>query len=82
MSMTVYDLISMNRSNMRVLQEYDIKMEDVIYIEVYEEYLRMKRVPGLKTSYIVAVLAENHRISEARVWRVIQKFRKPITGCV
>lgn len=75
--MTVYDLIKVYEGPMNVLNEANVNLTDVRYIELYQEFLRMKS-EGHKLTYIVAFLMDEYSVGQATVYRVIDKFGKPV----
>lgn len=52
-------------------------MEDVQYIELYNDYNRLLD-EGEKVSYIVAVLAERYNVCERKVYTLIKRLQ---SGC-
>ena len=62
---------------MNVLNEANINLTDVRYIDLYQEFLRMKS-EGHKLTYIVAFLMDEYSVGQATVYRVIDKFGKPV----
>lgn len=76
--MKVIEILKLGRGMMKVLQESCIKMEDYKYIEMYEEYKEIVKSGG-KTSYAVAVLAEQYGISERKVYYLLRKLSKDCT---
>lgn len=49
-------------------------MEDVQYIELYNDYNRLLD-EGEKVSYIVAVLAERYNVCERKVYTLIKQLQ-------
>lgn len=52
----------------------NIRMEDVQYIELYNDYNRLLD-EGEKVSYIVAVLAERYNVCERKVYTLIKRLQ-------
>lgn len=75
--MTVYDLIKVYEGPMNVLNEANINLTDVRYVDLYQEFLRMKS-EGHKLTYIVAFLMDEYSVGQATIYRVIDKFGKPV----
>ena len=50
-------------------------MEDVQYIELYNDYNRLLD-EGEKVSYIVAVLAERYNVCERKVYTLIKRLQR------
>lgn len=49
-------------------------MEDVQYIELYNDYYRLL-TEGEKVSYIVAILAERYNVCERKVYTLIKRLQ-------
>lgn len=75
--MIVYDLIKAYEGPMNVLNEANVNLTDVRYIDLYKEFLRMKS-EGHKLTYIVAFLVDEYSVGQATVYRIIEKFGKPV----
>ena len=54
-----------------------MNLSDVRYIKLFNEYLRMKK-EGHKLTYIVAFLVDEYSVGQATVYRIIEKFSKPV----
>lgn len=54
--MTIFEIIKLNKELLKTFQYVGIRLEDVEYIELFNEYRAMV-ANGEKVSYIVAVLA-------------------------
>ena len=57
-----------------MFQTAGIRMEDVEYIDLFNEYLALV-AQGEKVSYIVATLADKYTISERKVYDLIRRFK-------
>lgn len=75
--MTVFDLIKVYEGPMNVLNDANVNLSDVRHIELFREYLRMKK-EGHKLAYIVAFLVDEYSVGQATVYRIIDKFSKPV----
>lgn len=75
--MTVFDLIKMYEGPINVLNDANVNLSDVRYIKLFNEYLRMKK-EGHKLTYIVAFLVDEYSVGQATVYRIIEKFSKPV----
>jgi hypothetical protein len=72
--MKTHELVSIIETPLNVLHRHRIGIRDVQYLEMYSEYLRMKG-EGLKTSYIVCILCERHRIGRTKFFNIIRRFK-------
>lgn len=63
---------------MNVLNEANVNLTDVKYIDLYREFLRMKS-EGHKLTYIVAFLMDEYSVGQATVYRIIDKFGKAVS---
>ena len=76
--MTIYDLIKVYEGPMNVLNEANVNLTDVKYIDLYREFLSMKS-EGHKLTYIVAFLMDEYSVGQATVYRIIDKFGKAVS---
>ena len=72
--MTIFEIIKLNKELLKAFQYVGIRLEDVEYIELFNEYRAMV-ANGEKVSYIVAVLASKYRVSERKVYDLIKRFK-------
>ena len=63
---------------MNVLNEANVNLTDVKYIDLYREFLRMKS-EGHKLTYIVAFVMDEYSVGQATVYRIIDKFGKAVS---
>ncbi len=75
--MRIADFIRLHKEMMNLLSNYEIKMDDFKYIEMFEDYDAMVK-EGNKISYIVSYLSDKYRLSEASVYRVLKRFKATI----
>lgn len=75
--MTVFEMVKMNQFMLDMLVQNGGRARDVKHIELYKEYLRMNK-EGHKLMYIVTFLSEEYGVSEATVYRVINRFSKEV----
>jgi hypothetical protein len=73
--MKVYEILSLNREFLEKLQEFGIKLSDSEHVDVYNEYMQMKR-SGDKMAYIVAFLSDKYKICERKVYKIIKTMEK------
>lgn len=59
--MKVIEILKLNKGMLKTCRKVGIRMEDVQYIELYNDYNRLLD-EGEKVSYIVAVLAERYNL--------------------
>lgn len=72
--MKVIEILKLNRELLNICRDVGIRMDDVQYIELYNDYNRLLAA-GEKVSYIVAVLAERYAVSERKVYALIKRLR-------
>lgn len=63
--MTAFDVLNLYQTPFEWMLNSGIHIEDVSYVGLYKEYIRMKK-DGCKTTYIVVYLAENTGSANAR----------------
>lgn len=76
--MKVFELVALNRELLERMCAAGVRMEDVRYVGLYMDYVRMKGAGG-KVSYIVAVLAERYGVSERKVYSILKRFGNDCT---
>mgnify|MGYP000783366044 CR=1 FL=1 len=72
--MKVIELLKLNRELLKTFREAGIRLEDVKYIDLYNEF-RTMHAQNIKVSYIVATLAEKYNISERKVYDLVRRFK-------
>lgn len=77
-NMRASELIKISTNLLKLLSKYDIKTEDVKYVELYTDYEKMV-FKGEKITYIVSFLSDKYKVSEATIYRIIRRFRKTVT---
>lgn len=74
---TVAELLYLNERYFQLLHENGVRIEDVQYLEMYRDYMRLS-ADGLKQSYIVAHLSSEYDIPERTIYRVIARLSKAV----
>ena len=77
--MTRYEILSFNKELLRRLSCIGVKTEDFRYVDLFEDYSRMRKA-GNKTTYIVAVLSDKYAVSERKVYNVIRHLSEDCKG--
>nr|DAK71950.1 MAG TPA: type AsnC-type helix-turn-helix domain [Caudoviricetes sp.] len=75
--MTQYELLKTAESLLFVLMSNDVDAKDVKYLEMYQEYMRLKK-EGHKVGYVVYYLSQQYECSEATVYRVVKRMTQKI----
>ena len=78
--MKVIEILKLGRNFLEMLQKSCVKVEDVRFIELYEDYISMVSCKN-KISYIVSVLSEKYRISERKVYYIIKRLGSDCKEC-
>lgn len=71
--MKVFEILNFNREPLKRLQQAGIRIDDVDYIDLYNDYRAMLG-GGEKVSYIVATLADRYHASERKVYTLIKRY--------
>lgn len=77
--MTHYELLKSGESLLNTIRKNGVTVDDVRYLEVFENLERMER-EGHKKTFIVAYLCNQYDISEATLYRVANRMRRTITA--
>lgn len=72
--MKIIEILKLNQGLLKVLQDIGIKVEDVRYIELYNDYIFLLE-KGEKVTYIVAVLSARYTISERKVYGLLKRIQ-------
>ena len=72
--MKLIEILNFNKELLKKFQTAGIRMDDVQYIDLYNEYWILV-AQGEKVSYIVATLADKYAISERKVYDLIKRFK-------
>ena len=78
--MKVVEILKLGHIWLELLQKSCVKVSDVRYIGLYEEYIDIVS-KGNKKSYAIAHLAEKYGISERQVYYLIGRFGKECKIC-
>lgn len=71
--MKVVEILKLGKNILETLQKACIRIEDVRYIGIYDDYQAIMR-NGFKKSYAVAVLSEKYGISERKVYYLLKQL--------
>lgn len=75
--MKIYEILSINKEFLGRLSQAGIKPDDYQYVNLFQTYKKMLEA-GHKVTYIVASLAEQHEISERKVYAIIRHLKQEI----
>lgn len=75
--MTTYELLKLNEPLIQTMQQCAVEVDDIRYLEMYKEYLRMIK-EGHKKTYIVAFLSDEYCIGQRTLYRVIERFSSDV----
>lgn len=76
--MIVFEILKFNRELIDRLQKVGFKIGDDRYIDLYEDYERMKK-DGEKMTYIVSYLSLKYNVSERKGYNIVKRFGKHCT---
>lgn len=72
--MKVIEILKLNKGLLNVFQNMGIRVDDVRYIDLYNDYKSMLD-DGEKVSYIVAFLSDRYNVSERKVYALIKRLQ-------
>lgn len=75
--MEIAEIVRIGRELLKLLSENEVRVEDWKYLNMYDEYRRMRK-NGVKYRFAVAELATLHHISRAKVERIISRLQKNV----
>lgn len=76
--MTLFEILNFNKELLDRLVAVGFKLDDCKYIELYNDYTKMKQEGGKKT-WLVASLADKYGVSERKVYSIIKHLGKHCT---
>lgn len=72
--MKVIEILKLNRELLNICRTAGIRLDDVRYIELYNEYSRLL-ADGEKITYIVAALSDKYGVCERTVYDLIRRLK-------
>lgn len=73
--MKIFELLEFNRTCLNLMKDNGVKLNDVEYISLFENYMEMKD-KHYKVTYIVAHLAEKYGMSVRQVYTLVKRMGK------
>lgn len=73
-----YMLLNLNPNQLRIMSKCGLSVDDVRYLPMFEEYLRL-REDGKKKKLTMTYLAEKYFVSESTVKRVVKRFSQRVS---
>jgi len=74
-AMKAIEIMKISKKVLELLQECCIRIDDVRYVGIYDEFSRIVE-SGAKVTYAVAFLSEKYGISERKVYYLLRKFSR------
>lgn len=75
--MKAVEFLKIGRELLKTMSTFDLRRDDYMHIELYEEYARM-RGEGEKKDYVLCFLASKYKLSESTIKRVVKRFSKEV----
>lgn len=75
--MTAFELLSINRELLSLMNRSSVDVNDVKYLDMYAEYKKLSG-DGFKKTYIMRHLSEVYGVSERHIFRIVYKFSSEI----
>lgn len=75
--MNCAELMKINSKMMELMSKFGIRVSDYQFVELYDEYQKMKR-EGEKYWYTITHLSEKYKVSESSVKRLIRKLSREV----
>ena len=76
--MTNYELLIMNRSMVEVLLSNHININDVQNLQIYEQFIEMKK-QGHKVTYITVFLAHKYGMTDRCIYKIIKRLTRSVS---
>lgn len=71
--MTTYELLRINESLLQTLSKNGVSVNDVNYLEVFDEFMKMKE-QGMKVRYIALSLADKYGLSDRSIFKIVKRL--------
>lgn len=75
--MTAFELLKSNENLLRILVDNSISIQDVTHLQIYEEFVKMKK-EGHKVCYIAVHLGGKYGLSERGVYKVVKRLSRDV----
>ena len=75
--MEIAEIVRLGREILKTLSENDVRIDDWKYLQMYEEYRRM-RSNRVKYRAAILELAAEHNISRAKCERIIRRLSRDV----
>lgn len=72
-----YEFIKASQTILRIVRDNKIKVGDVDYIQVYEDWVRFKS-EGQKYDWIIYYLGQQYGVSAATISRIVKRMEKDV----
>jgi len=76
--MKVVELLKISSPTLKMLSENEVSRHDWRYVQLYEEFLRMRSL-GVKYAEAVRMLAKEYGISRATVERIVSRLGRELS---
>lgn len=75
--MTKYEFVKINYSMMQEMKKNNISCSDSSFVEMYEEYSRLKG-EGHKITYIIQYLSDRFGVGKTHLYEIVKKMGENI----
>ena len=75
--MEIAEIVRLGRELLKMMSEYDVRIEDWKYLRLYEEYKAM-RSKNVKYRFVISELALTHNISRSKVERIVRRLGRVV----
>lgn len=75
--MKAAELIKFSVATMKALSKVGIRMDDCDLIDIWDDYQKLIG-KSFKKTYVVALLAARHKLSERTIMRIIKRFEQNV----
>lgn len=75
--MRTYEFVMTHKGVLEQMENLSIKPNDVKYLELYQEYMRLDK-EGHKKTYIIQYLSDEYNVDERTIYRVVNRFSQEV----
>lgn len=75
--MRTYEFVMTHKGVLEQMANLSIKPNDVKYLGLYQEYMRLDK-EGHKKTYIIQYLSDEYNVDERTIYRVVNRFSQEV----
>ena len=73
-----YEILKMNASLLQLLSKNGVSVNDVNYLDVFDEFMEMKK-QGVKVRFIALTLADKYGMTDRSIFKIVKRMSQEST---